>query len=211
MPARRNDIVGVGIVESIEQVLSLHLGKCNKTAMIIPQNMALQLFSILKGAKQPVFFGKDIIAENLMGYTYYGYFPQKVLLRIKFSFNSGIVEWWQNYIKWLVVLKTKKEYDLGNLTEYYRLINGTSTNNGTSGVFILSMIPGFGLLLSLAAFIFHDCDAIKVAISYLWQQITTVRNSTFWQKCKSCSWYSTRKEQHKVTIRRLSLPKILIK
>ncbi len=77
--------------ENIEQVVSTHMGKCKKTVVILPENMALQVYNILKAAKQPVFYGKDVIYENKFGYRYHGHYPETILQRIKYSFNNGIV------------------------------------------------------------------------------------------------------------------------
>ncbi len=77
--------------------MSLHLGKCNKTAIILSENMALEFFENMMSVsmKQPAFYVKDIIHENLAGYRYTGCFPQSILQRIRFSFQPGIIEWWQ--------------------------------------------------------------------------------------------------------------------
>ncbi len=98
---------GRGFDESLEQVINMHMGKCSKTAVILNENMALQLFTTLKNEKKPVFYGKDAIIDTFKGYTYKGYFPYHVLRRIRFSFHSGIIEWWTNYLKWFLVLKTQ--------------------------------------------------------------------------------------------------------
>lgn len=88
-----------GSVEDIERILSIHMDKCSKSAMIMPESMAMQLFSILEAANKPAFYGKDIINENVVGYNYRGYFLKLVLQRIKNSFTSGIIIWWQKYLK----------------------------------------------------------------------------------------------------------------
>ncbi len=197
--------------ETIEQVLSMHMGKCNQTAIILRENMALQLFTILKAAKQPVFFGRDIIIGNLMGYNFKGYFPEQILLRIRSTFNSGIVEWWQKYVKWFVVLKTKKDYDTGNLTEFQRLTNRTIDGTSKSGVYVLCLIPGFGLLLSFAVFICFDCSAIKSTMWGIWSLVKT----GFWLKRWLISKYSnfccSRRNQNTIHIKRFSWPEILEK
>lgn len=47
--------------EKLEDGLDFHVIKCNKTAIVLPKHMALQLHTILKWKTKPAFFGKDII------------------------------------------------------------------------------------------------------------------------------------------------------
>lgn len=174
MPLKKKNSGKYVTGESLEQMLSMHIGKCNKSAMILPDEMALQLFAILKAVKQPVFFGKDIIHEKLSGYRYYGYFPENIILRIKHSFNSGIVEWWQKYLKWFVVIKTARDSGTGNLTEFNRITNRTVDNSSKSSVFILALIPCFGFTISVTVFMIFDCNAITATPNWIWKQIKRI-------------------------------------
>ncbi len=60
-----------GILESNKQILSKHMRICNISAMILKENRAIELFTILKTANKPAFFGKNVISENLEVYNYY--------------------------------------------------------------------------------------------------------------------------------------------
>ncbi len=208
LPVWKNKSGNYGSLESTQQVIHMHMGKCDKTAMILPKYMALQLFNTLKAAKQPVFFGKDIISENLFGYTYYGYFPPHILLKIRFSYSSGLVEWWRSYIKWFLVLKAYNNFATGNVTGYDGLENGEVKNGSGSKVYILCIIPGFGLLISLTIFICHDCGAIKGVLFYLRRLLRLVK---LWRKPKSFIGCCCCGNQEITRVKRFSWPDILSK
>ncbi len=210
MPEWKYNSKSRGSFESIGKVISMHMGKCNKAAMILSEKMALQLFAILKAAKQPVFFGKDVINENLYGFKYFGYFPQTLLLNTKFSFNSGIIEWWKKYLKWFLGLKTNQDIAARNLTELSGLSNSAKTNDKASGVYILSLIPGIGLMVSLIVFIFYDCNLFKNTLCGIRDLIKSIYNSKFFQKDKTINCFDIRANQHNNNIKRFSLPEILL-
>lgn len=109
MPEWKSKSGDYGRSENIKQVMNMHIEKCYKTAMILHETMALQLFAIMKSRKLPVFLGKDIINEQLCGYMYMGYFPQSILLRFRVSFRSGFIAWWKNHVKWFLILKTRND------------------------------------------------------------------------------------------------------
>jgi len=166
-----------GWQESTEKLLDMHMSKCNKSAMILLEPSAIQLFATLKSAEKPVYFGKDVIMETFSGYTYLGHFPQSVLLRLRYSVNMGVITWWQNYINWFLLLKTHNDY--GKESNLNRTI---TAEDSSSGVYILSLIPGFGLILSLGVFIIYDCNAIIVIPCWLWKVLRNAYGSKFWRK-----------------------------
>ncbi len=94
-------------------------------------------------SKKPVYFGKDVVNENLIGYTYDGYFPMKLMLRFKYWFQSGVAEWWENYFKWVYKIKSEVE-----VKSRFSATNISSTTNSKTYIYILSIIPGVGFLLS---------------------------------------------------------------
>ncbi len=147
-----------GSYESIKQILSMHMEICNKSTMILQDNMAIELFTILKATNKPAFFGKDVLNEILYGYKYFGFFPSSIMTRVKNSFQSGIIEWWQKYFKWVIRIKTQ--------TQERKIKHGTSTKafvispNSQTGVYILCLIPCFGLILASLVFVFCECNCI---------------------------------------------------
>lgn len=147
--------------QTIYQVLDMHMESCNKSALIVSESLAIQLNTILKSLKRPVYFGKDVVNENLLGYSYYGYFPTNIMRRVKYSFQSGITEWWQNFFKFVIKLKSEKE---GKSIIKSKKIN--LDTNSKAGIYILSMIPGVGLLLSVFWFIFMDSSVASFCFAY---------------------------------------------
>ncbi len=145
-----------GSGETVLQVLDMHMKSCDKSAIVADENFAIQLYTILMSLQSPVYFGKDIVNENLEGYKYYGYFPTSLMLRVKYSFQNGVVEWWENYFKWIVKLKTELEYK-----NFISAKNGTYKSSSKAGIYVLSLIPGTGLLLSLFVFVFMDSNIVK--------------------------------------------------
>ncbi len=129
--------------------------------------------------------------ETLFGYKYFGYFPQNILLRIRFSFNSGIVDWWQKYIKWFLVLKTNRDYATNSLIEYFRLTNGT--------------------MAKFKKIKFYDLNLLKNTLCYLWSLVETVPGSKFWSKLNPFYCFGIRINQQKTQVKRFSLQDILLK
>lgn len=96
------------------------------------------------------FYGKDVILEKFFGYVYKGYFPKEIWVKRMLSFQSGIMNWWQKYLKWYLVLKFKLNFEFnhdGNWNKYNSSEQGTTIDNNYSGFYVL------GFLLSLAVFI----------------------------------------------------------
>lgn len=69
----KSDNHGVG--ETTNEVIDMHMKSCNKSAIVVDDSVALQLFTILTSLKQPVYFQKDVPNKNLEGYKFNGYFP----------------------------------------------------------------------------------------------------------------------------------------
>ncbi len=90
-PSWNEDSGITGIMESINDILKFHMDKWNKSAMILMNADAIRLHTILNVHKKPVYFGRDIINENLEGYMYFGSFPTKVIWNSKYNFETGIV------------------------------------------------------------------------------------------------------------------------
>ncbi len=167
LPQWKTKSGGYGFYETVEEVFEMHMESCDKSAIIGDENFAIQMFTVLKAIKKPAYLGQDVLNENLLGYKYYGYFPQNIMRRVKYYFQTGIVNWWGKYFKWVVALKTEREYQTIVIGQ-----NITNTANSKAGIYILSVIPGIGLLLSLFVFIFLDSPIINLSLNFSWK--TTV-------------------------------------
>ncbi len=141
--------------ESVDEVLELGMEECNKSAIILKENMAISVYTHLLAKKKPVYFGKEVISENLGGYRFSGYFPTYVFRRSKHYFQSGIAEWWTKYFKWVVMVKTRAAEIKLMLSKGE---NDTTSHQVASGgnAYALVCIPLSGLIISLLAFIFFD-------------------------------------------------------
>ncbi len=146
---------GQGFWENVSTILNFHMKWCNKSAIILQRETAITLHSVLKQMGKPSFFGKDKILERFWGYQFEGNFPSKIIFRVRYLFEAGLFEWWRKYIDDSFVLKTNVHASI--------LIPETNINNGTTekgggktAVNILTLIPGVGLLFSLAVFTFVE-------------------------------------------------------
>lgn len=111
--------------------------------------------------KRPVYFGKDIINENLGAYQYFGHFPTYVLMRSRYCFQGGIVEWWMKFFKWSIRVKAEafeiklRLMEMENITLSEHL---SDKNN----VYALCCIPLVGLAFSIIVFILLDSVVFKM-------------------------------------------------
>ncbi len=69
----------------------MHMERCNKSAIILRENMAIQLHTTLKVLKKPDYFGKDFVNEILVGYNYYGYFPTSMILQLDVPSKTALL------------------------------------------------------------------------------------------------------------------------
>lgn len=150
-----------------------HLKQCNFAALIMYQNEALVTYTNMSSLNAPVFLGKDIIYENLLGYRYVGKIPEILHFRAKNFYESGILDFWRKYFDYLLIWRTKTYQKHG--------VGQTSFSNlkSYSAVFIILFIPAIGLLLSFLLYIFE----IKKTI---WQTIKNLATA-FWLKWRPSS------------------------
>ncbi len=134
----------IGTRESLEYILENYMDACNKSAVLLTETMAIPLYHILKGKEKPAYYVKDVINENIMGYKYWGYFHSSVMLKPRYFFQSGISEWWEKFFKWSLMIKANLERQTPS--------NRLTKQSGTL-ILNLFMIPLFGLLLSILAFL----------------------------------------------------------
>lgn len=79
---------------------------CRKDAMILPRNRAVQMHAILKAKNKLSYLGKDVIADTLRYYTIFGHASARTMSRFRYIFETGIQEWWQNFLDWEYLIKT---------------------------------------------------------------------------------------------------------
>lgn len=150
-----------------------HMENCEKSAVIVSNEEAILLYSNLKVKKKPAYFGKNLIQETLMGYKFRGYFPPNIFKRCKSYFQAGIVEWWQKYFRWSLMIKSRVE-EMKNMSRNDN--NGTLWNEvkGKGGIYALSCIPVFGFTLAVITFLVMDSN-IPV---WLWRFLKRVTKAT---------------------------------
>ncbi len=156
-----------GAHENIIQVMTMHMDKCDKSAVILGSEFALRLYTVLSVKKKPVYLGKDIVSETFGGYKYFGYFPKLDYFRARYYFQSGITNWWETYFKWAIVLKTRSE---GRKLLWVRRHSKTfpNQNKDHGATLALYVIPLTGYLSATIVFICFD--------SYIFESLAYVLN-----------------------------------
>lgn len=171
----------LGYAETAPKILKLHMDACNRSAIISSDAFAIPVYTTLKLKTKQVFYGKDIIYETFHAYRYHGYLPTKVLLKSKYYFQTGILDWWQKYFKWCLEMKTAFGAEILKL-------NGSSSslwssqNSNSSAAYVISFIPLVGLLLSLLSFILFD--SYLIVHSLLFAKVLLAYCMKAYQSCK---------------------------
>ncbi len=166
----------IGSHEKVWKIISMHMVKCSKSAMILDEFSALELHTILKDHNKQSFYGKDTVFQSLRGYRYYGYFPTQILLRIRQSFKLGILEWWQKYTRWLLNLKIKRRTPQDD--EVVRMLNGPVSDKSKTALYVLLLIPSTGLILSSLIFIIFDSNILRKSFLYIQKTISALLKFT---------------------------------
>ncbi len=65
----------------------------------------------MKQMGKPSYFGKDKILEKFWGYEFVGYFLANIIIRARYLFETGVIEWWQKHADYSLVLKTNVHAD----------------------------------------------------------------------------------------------------
>lgn len=152
-----------GVYKNWQEHAFEHLQQCNYSALILHQNQALIIYTKLGRLKAPVFYGKDIINENMQGYKLYGKMPGNIYMRAKLFFESGALEFWRKYFSYVLVVRTRS-FASQKLDREETYGSGRTTN---SAVNIMLFIPAIGLLLSLIMFLYETRNKIIEETSYV--------------------------------------------
>ncbi len=177
LPEWKQETGELGYDETLEQLTAMHLGNCNRSAIILNELMATQLYSIFKRSNKPVFYGKDVLSESFIGYRVFGNFPTSMLSRIRHFHRTGITEWWQKYFRWFTLLQT--ELDFLNFDIFNGSTIKTRQSKNTTGVYVLCLIPVIGLLFSTIVFIFYDCNAFGATMFCFWSILQDPRKRIY--------------------------------
>ncbi len=78
--------------ENISTILTIHMSKCNKSAMILESPTAFTIHTIQKQQGKPSYLGKESVLEMFNGYTFNNYFPTSLYYRPRYLFDAGIFE-----------------------------------------------------------------------------------------------------------------------
>lgn len=131
------------------------LRKCNHSAIIMPRVHAMIAYANLSSAKVTLFYGKDIIYENIRGYTYFGQMPEIIHSRTKHFFQSDILAYWQKWLDYLLVSRI-----LWNQSENFdkNFVSGRKSNTAAN---VLLFIPSIGLVASFVVFLLKKFTKIS--------------------------------------------------
>ncbi len=152
---------GQGFAENVSTIVNFHMKLCNKSAIILQREEAITLHTVLKQLGKPSYYVKDKILEKFWGYKFVGYFPPKIILRAKYLFGTGIIEWWQKHVEYSFMLKTNANTNKSMLITDNK-IGIIEKGDSKTAVVILSLIPGVGFLISFTVFICAETPIKKV-------------------------------------------------
>lgn len=133
-----------------------HLKSCNKSAVILNEGLARVVFSRLKKPGRNLYFGKDVVMENIYGYETFGQFPNEIIRRITYFPQTGIQVHWSKYLEFFLIQIASSRKNLLNITS----VEVVDENVSNVNVRVLLFIPGFGLLASIFVFIVKDMYSI---------------------------------------------------
>lgn len=141
--------IGQGLQENAFTILNIHMSKCNKTVMLLRRQAAIQLDTVLKHMGKSSLHGKDKILESFWGYSFKGYFSSNIVFRVRYLFDAGVFETQQMYYDYSIVLKLNS-HGKRLIALYNQTITSEKMGSKTV-VAVLTLIPGFGLLVSVIA------------------------------------------------------------
>jgi hypothetical protein len=109
---------------------------------------------ILQQMGKTAFLGKDKILQSFWGYRLWGYFPPKFVFRGRHIFEAGVFEWWGKHLDFSLVLQTNVGRE--RIMSQYNQTAKTKMGGNKAAVAVLCLIPGVGLLISFAVFLFSE-------------------------------------------------------
>lgn len=133
--------------------------------------MSEKLYTYFKRSNKPVFMGRDVIHKRFIGYKFFGYFPTRVITRIKYSFPSGIANWWQNFMRWTIARRIELQFWTENWLNNTNLKADHSENQ--IGVYIFCLMYGIGVMVAIVVFFCYDLGAIKAISTYILSIVLT--------------------------------------
>lgn len=158
------------------EVFDHHLYSCNKAAVIGLEMPFIGIYAIFKEIV-PKYLGEDTINENLEGYTYWGYFPDQILLVPKFYFQSGINDWWQMHIRWYFKYKIEKmEWATKSSSLKHKFLVRSNEFYGGTQIYSLCLVTSIGHVISAVTFIFFEIKAYKRGYNFFRKQFKYVFN-----------------------------------
>lgn len=137
------------------------MSSCNKSAVILPRPMAIKVHKTLQNFGKPSYFGVDKVTEMFWGYRFRGYFPSNLVFRPRYLFDAGVFDWWQKFLDYSVTRMVTNSYgkslDLDSKNQTIISEKGMAAT-----VAVLTLIPGFGLLISLIVFVGFEINGKKI-------------------------------------------------
>ncbi len=169
LPAWNTSKGVAGTFETVYQILKMHMFACNKSGVILSESDAIPVYTALKAKIKQAYYGKDIINEFSTGYKYHGYFPTQTLLKSRYYFQAGILEWWQKYFRRCLRMIT--EFGMKEITSRRSKYNDSNTwpenHSNHSSVYALGIIPLVGFLLSILPFTLIDSNFCANALLFV--------------------------------------------
>lgn len=127
-----------------------YLRHCNFSAIVLYRQNALKAHINLTALRARAFLERDVIAERLVGYRFYGQFPKNTLTRAQVFFETGITGFWHKYIDFIIVLHTSSLL----ATEHHEDQDFNQNNGIAAKVFVF--ISSVALLVCIAVFIYES-------------------------------------------------------
>ncbi len=84
-----------------------YLTSCHKAALVLNRENTIRQYAILKAKNKPVYFGKDVITNTFVGFSYLGQPPMGTMSKFRYIFQTGIQEWWRTFLDWEAAIKTE--------------------------------------------------------------------------------------------------------
>lgn len=119
--------------------------------MVYIRSQAVLAYQRLSNSKAPVFFGKDIIYESMKGYEFAGQIPVSIFLRQKLLFQSGICEFWNNFLEYFMVVRENSGFGSDPAEKIATIDRDLVTARN-----ILVLIPGAGLFICFLIFLVEN-------------------------------------------------------
>lgn len=127
-----------------KQILLKELGACSKSAVIAPTLMAAEFKQNLRTSGIDVDIGQDVLASGLTGVDVLGVVSLAFMRRLWGMRESGITNWWQNYLDPFRVIPITSDHVV------------VSAPKISGNILVIFTVWAVGVLVSTLAFVFEQ-------------------------------------------------------